>query len=156
MSYHKLILLTTLVITYNFCFSQNPDPTPPTFYYTYDYDITGNRIGRTFKRLTIPPELRSADTTHSDYLVEDSIENTSLMVFPNPTSEYLFIQIGSSGEVQPSNITAWLYDATGKLIADIPVAIGKSEYNIGNLPAGMYYLHLTVGMTSSHIKIFKQ
>ncbi|MCZ2355119.1 MAG: T9SS type A sorting domain-containing protein [Bacteroidia bacterium] len=64
-----------------------------------------------------------------------SWDNT-VSVFPNPTSDKLFFQV----ENDVTNYSVAIYNYFGQFIRYIPLVQGKSYLEIGDLPAGIYFI----------------
>lgn len=76
-----------------------------------------------------------------------------LSVFPNPTSDYLMLQIS---ELLP-NLYFYLYDQNGKILMSQPISEVKSKIRMAQYSNGGYQLHITQGTESlKKVQIIKQ
>ncbi len=82
----------------------------------------------------------------------EDIESISLScsVYPNPTSDYLILNIEGELETQ---FVASLYDLNGKLLEIIPIQKNLSHINTKNLAAATYFLKVIQG--KRELKTFK-
>jgi hypothetical protein len=82
-------------------------------------------------------------------LDQNEIGSEPTRVFPNPVQHQLFIQAGPQ-------FTHWfLYDAIGKRVLDSNLAGAKVEVEVGELPQGVYLLHLTGAHAAEMIKVVR-
>jgi len=72
--------------------------------------------------------------------------------YPNPTSNVVNIEVGksSSAKSQGSSLTydVRLYDGQGNLLRNANSKGGTIQFNVSNLPNGVYYLHLFDGVSN--------
>ena len=81
----------------------------------------------------------------------NEIENNSLLVYPNPVSD--FVNIQSDKEIK----TILVYDYSGKLVKLIEANTFETSVNISNLAKGFYSFNLTMNDRSQKtIKIVKE
>lgn len=69
-----------------------------------------------------------------------------LNMYPNPAVNTLHIDIEKAARVR-------MYDITGQLVLDQPVAVGKNEINIANLPSGAYDLTVSADGKTTYLKV---
>ncbi len=75
-----------------------------------------------------------------------------LKVYPNPTPDWLTVEfpgvLGDEGTIQ-------LYSLNGQLQSELPVSLGdtKTQFSLESLPAGVYLLRFTSGVTTLNKKI---
>lgn len=72
--------------------------------------------------------------------------------YPNPVSGILTVEIGADAAVSSRShtVTSYdvrLYDGQGNLKRQQKVKGGKIEFNVRNLPVGVYYLHIYDGVS---------
>ena len=114
---------------------------------------------------TIIPTFKSADgtliLTHGfqqkliiTTVEENIVDQVSVTIFPNPTSEEVNIRfnVPTDGE-----ISLFLMDSQGKLVKTdkIGTAVTDKAINMQDLPAGIYYLRLTKGKLVNVYKVVK-
>lgn len=92
-------------------------------------------------------------TTHTDYSgsvaqgvqhayeiitvsIEESVVDISLVAFPNPTTDYLILQIGDYNQDKLKYV---FYDMQGKVIDSGRIDSKQTKINTSLLPAGTYY-----------------
>ena len=71
-----------------------------------------------------------------------------LKVFPNPVSNFLYVEIDVTAHVHgfqtKSKVSptyeVFLYDRTGNMVRQQKTKDGKVEFNVSNLTNGIYYL----------------
>lgn len=84
-----------------------------------------------------------------------NVSNTT--VFPNPTSQNLFITIEAKSQ---NELTTQIFDLTGKSIQKniFQTSIGNNQFKIDteNIDAGIYFIELNDGLVSKKIKFIKQ
>ena len=86
------------------------------------------------------------DVTHLD----DVLATVSVKLYPNPTSDFLEMQINAD---DLSGYSVALYDFSGKALSSAPVAGETTLVKMQQLPAGTYLLHLL--KENAPVKIFK-
>lgn len=65
--------------------------------------------------------------------VSDAIEN-SYKIYPNPTSDFIFVELQSKTKIQQAEI----YDFSGKLV--LKAKVNDNKLDLRNLPVGNYIL----------------
>jgi hypothetical protein len=77
--------------------------------------------------------------------------------YPNPTSDYIWVQIDGSFE---ENLLLMLYDLNGKLVHDFSgrqaMASDLIRLDVSGLPQGIYLLHIKGTNVNSRLKLIKQ
>jgi hypothetical protein len=76
--------------------------------------------------------------------------NLSVSAYPNPTTDYLTLEI--EGKVQ-SQYIAKLYDMSGKLLQSEKIIENKANINLSNLVPATYFVKIT--NENKELKIFK-
>ena len=76
--------------------------------------------------------------------------NQRLQVYPNPTTDYLILNVGESDR---SNLKFQLFDISGRLIADKKIANIEELIRLDNLPGAVYFLK--VFESNKDLKTFK-
>jgi len=97
------------------------------------------------QRKTTRQVLRTPTINTSDN-INAAIKNNGLSVFPNPTSNELFIQVNDSDFKHAANIT--IYDMTGKVIMQTTKSIEdikfhEWKFNVGSFADGAYLLRVS-------------
>ena len=73
--------------------------------------------------------------------------------YPNPASDILNVEIGSAAKSNvQSTSTAYdirLYDGQGNIVRRVQNKGGSVQFNVGNLPTGIYYLHIYDGINKN-------
>ena len=96
----------------------------------------------------------NTDTTVVTFVVfqsvENTIENKSISIYPNPSTDFINIE----SELADINLVN-VFNIDGKLISTLK--IGKNDrIDITNLPKGIYYLHFNTDQGTITRKIVKQ
>ncbi len=73
-----------------------------------------------------------------------------IIVFPNPTSDYINIKLQNSNE---ENIIASLYDNLGTQINKYEISNSEGSIYVGNLTYGIYLLNINNGLINKTLKI---
>ena len=71
-----------------------------------------------------------------------------VIVYPNPASNILNIEVGTQARSQPQESTydIRLHDAQGNILRQAETKGGNVEFNVSNLLNGIYYLHIYDGI----------
>ena len=64
-------------------------------------------------------------------------EDWAVRVFPNPTTQWLRIELPETGDFD-----AQLNAANGQLLWDMPLQPHSNQVNLSTLPAGVYWLRI--------------
>lgn len=72
-------------------------------------------------------------------------------VYPNPTSDYFKLELPA--ESKHSNTKIELFDSTGKLVKTYSL---QEQYNISNLPKGIYHVRIADGKNIKSTKVIKK
>ncbi len=134
------------------------------------YDNAGNQIKKFYcndpaycSSSPTNKQLRSREdndssVTNSDDNQEENNDNAhfyddSLLIYPNPTRGYCFIQTKSNlNKIEEILV----YSTDGKLIKKIKISKGMERIDLSNLSSGTYYLHFHLddgkGLTKTIIK----
>jgi hypothetical protein len=89
-------------------------------------------------------------------LINISILNTSIsnigsdqiIIYPNPFSQLLEINVTSGGEIS-------FYNAQGVLLRSETITAGANKIDVSNLPPSLYVAQLNAGDKISHIRLIK-
>jgi len=84
---------------------------------------------------------------------KETILNISLSVFPNPTTEYLTLNIGNYNNVA---MTYHVYDLQGKLILNGAIISSNTTINVSELVASTYFVQVhQEGKVTQVFKVIK-
>ncbi len=120
----------------------------------YNYDANGNRVLR-----YVYIDLRKAADIKGDeeigivakeYVEDIPIDAIAPKVFPNPTTENIYVQ--QDGSIKDGNLE--LYDSKGQLVKQQQIK-NSNTIEIADLPQGFYLLVLRSGKTTLQWKINK-
>jgi len=87
--------------------------------------------------------------------VEKNIESpVSVNVYPNPVSDIVKIEFEQPVDVE---IKGYLIDSRGSMVNVFSIGVGTviHEFNMENLPAGLYYLRLQKGKFANVYRVVK-
>lgn len=87
-----------------------------------------------------------------DKQVEQLIEKQDMRIYPNPVSDYCYVEIG----VEFKEATINVYDMTGKLVYQTKTKNSVTKLNTGNLPQGSYIVTANTENKSITNKIVKK
>ncbi|MCC6410980.1 MAG: T9SS type A sorting domain-containing protein [Saprospiraceae bacterium] len=82
--------------------------------------------------------------------IEDHPLGLGLLVYPNPTADYLILDVG---DLELLNLEFQLFDIDGKLIVDQKIANTNETIPMENLPGAVYFLKVLKSNTA--LKTFK-
>ena len=122
--------------------------------YTFEFDK--NMVGIRTIKATATNECGS---TVSTFLVDVSGRGGGVSVYPNPSSDILTIEINAdftqeAVDSQESSNTPFtfdirLYDGQGNMLRQQSTKGDTVQFNVSNLPNGIYYLHIYDGVNST-------
>lgn len=146
----QLILIVLLLLGFH-AFSQTE--------YSFTYDNSGNRTNinliefKTSEVITDSLKITVTNPTVDFYT--DTIYNTSLKIYPNPTRGILQIEIkaaASSGEIK-----IIVYNNSGVLVLKNETIKQSTVIDLMGQPIGIYYMKICISETEiSEWKIIKQ
>lgn len=115
----------------------------PTFY--------GNRVATKVTSITEPVNTYNPTTSVTNSL----LDKVSITVYPNPGNDFVAIQLGN---IVPNDVTATLYDISGKQVSNTILKQGSTITYIDtrSLYNGEYLLRLTAGTSSTTKKVLIQ
>ena len=82
--------------------------------------------------------------------IEDNSINLELTAYPNPTTNYLTLNVGKA---ELSTLNFQLYDISGKLIESGKIISSSETIAMGNLSNATYFLKVT--NNNKEVKTFK-
>ena len=86
--------------------------------------------------------------TPSDLRISDYGSSISLSVYPNPTVDYLYLEMN---DLQPTQAAITIYDGLGRMVKTQMLTSNSTKIDVTNLEQGIYYLQIgndnkTVGL----------
>jgi hypothetical protein len=73
---------------------------------------------------------------------EEPVDNISFSIYPNPTSDYFFLQLPFE---KTTSVFMKIHDLNGKIILAKPISNLNSEIEVSGLPNGLYFLQIKWG-----------
>ena len=114
-------------------------------------------VGPTFYGIYTDRSVISVDETTTVYdgalsTVESDLENINIKIFPNPTSDFIAIQIGG---LNNQGLCIKLFDIQGKLLRESKINMGQtiSYFDIQTVYSGTYIIELSANGFSTSRKI---
>ena len=114
-------------------------------------------VGPTFYGIYQDRNVNSVDETTTVYdgtlsTVESDLENMNIKIFPNPTSDFIAIQIGG---LNNQDLDMKLFDIKGKLLRESKINMGQtiSYFDIQTVYSGTYIIELSANGFSTSRKI---
>lgn len=114
-------------------------------------------VGPTFYGIYQDRNVNSVDETTTVYdgtlsTVESDLENINIKIFPNPTSDFIAIQIGG---LNNQDLCIKLFDIQGKLLKESKINKGQtiSYFDIQTVYSGTYIIELSANGFSTSRKI---
>jgi hypothetical protein len=145
----------------------------------YNYDAAGNRILRKVVILPTPPQFAPPAPPDSTFVTRDNrdellsqkslqssnfadipeyytetIYQTEIKIYPNPTTEKVTLEISGWENLQTGVFK--LYSLTGQLLQEQPVHSLTTIISLANLPKGAYILNVQINDRIEDWKIIKQ
>ena len=121
----------------------------------YTYDGSGNRASRRTEVLQLGKSLKEArDSTKKEEKVNEEIDNFSIVVYPNPASYEVNIEI--DGSIDELNGSLLLIDQGGRLLISQVQISTRNILNLYNYPRGVYFIVLRIGDKQSKYTIIKK
>lgn len=111
----------------------------------FGYDANGNRIVRSLEiRSMRSNDFLSGefcnDSVFSDEQPQVLLFKATVTVYPNPTQDKFTIK---QSDYNANPITAYLYTASGNLVEWRNIKSRQEEFDLGDKPSGVYFLHLS-------------
>lgn len=120
----------------------------------FSYDANGNRTSRTLTVRKVEDNGIPVDTPESQGfadVIAATFGRATLSIFPNPTHDKLTVVLeGVDDETIASLITV-----AGTVIRQCRLVEGSHDFNLADLPPGVYLLHLSAPSMSQTWKIIK-
>jgi hypothetical protein len=79
--------------------------------------------------------------------------NLNLSAYPNPTTNYLMLEIGASTAPSNQSMLYQLYDISGKLLESNAIVANSTTIKMEQMQSGMYLLKVT--QNNALVKTFK-
>lgn len=87
-------------------------------------------------------------------LEEVESSNVSVLVYPNPTAEFLTLEVK---DLDHSTLGYQLYDLQGRLLKSEPMTDQKTKVDMRTLPSATYFIKMSQGKTTiQSFKIIKK
>lgn len=118
----------------------------------YTYDLCGNRVAR---NLIISATITVKEASEKEPQEFDMDENSSILLYPNPTSGILNFEIQNSDTDKNIEVSAKIYSVTGVLISDKKFYSNAFIIDISDEQNGTYLLDMLVNGNEKHFKIIK-
>lgn len=118
---------------------------------SYEYDLAGNCIERSIiignKSVTIDDQ--------DDYFVEESIAETTMKIYPNPTKGMLRVEFGTV--IGKKTIIVFVYDMQGRVVFNSRID-GETNLPIDltSSPNGIFIMKVIIGKQETSWKIIKE
>jgi hypothetical protein len=112
----------------------------------FDYDEAGNRVQK--EVIYLQPRKKVA--------FQDFIDSTRISLYPNPTTDFLSVEVKNTDALESENFLFKILDQGGKLIKRGTIKNGINQIDFREYPKGIYYLGLIRREDNSSWKIVKQ
>lgn len=134
---------------------------------TFTYDDAGNRTDRNI--IVLVPESTPNDSTlktgdlsdlpqspeqTSSATIVETIGQTDVRIFPNPTGGKFTVEIEATGEESAGALQ--LHSLSGEKIIDLENPGRRTEVDLTGRPAGAYILSISIGGKTQIWKVIKQ
>ena len=119
---------------------------------SYSYDNSGNRTSR--KTIALKSTSSSEGQSQQDEPFSDQIGKHSIMIYPNPVTSELTVEIQGLDEDADASIS--LVDQGGHLLLKQDHATGSNLLNLSQCAPGTYILIICVDTGTTRWKIIKQ
>lgn len=110
-------------------------------------------------KLTVTNSCGTSDTTicFNDVTLMENVLGQSLMVFPNPTENYVTVSFTAE---KGKNATIKIVDPTGKVVLELSEALATDTFettiNLVGLAKGVYLMEVSDGSLRTNYKLIKQ
>lgn len=125
----------------------------------FSYDALGNRIKRELVVVACDDDPVDDDGGNHGRVGQlesnestDSFETTTIVVFPNPTEDQLFVQTSSREIIKQ----CLLYDQGGKLIYITNPNASNTMISLANMSSGIYLLKVNCDKANRNFKVTKR
>ena len=85
--------------------------------------------------------------------VEDHQISLNMQAYPNPTTDYLTLNVGASTSLSNESMSYEIYNISGKLIESRKIISSSETIGMANLPSATYFLKVT--NNNKEVKTFK-
>lgn len=144
-----LPLIIMLHLTVNRAYSQ-------TYYISYKFDKTGNRIEREKVKSTIlmsEEEDIAAPMEESEREIAQSLIDYRLHITANETLDEVCIEISNYDSGCIGTVT--IYSSNGVLIQENPIEKARTMLDLSAQPKGIYLMRITIGSETTTRKLIK-
>jgi hypothetical protein len=118
----------------------------------YAYDNSGNRTSRTVTVSKSMLTKRDTSNINTDKIIEQ-IGEKSIVVYPNPVSEEVNVEITGYDENLDGSIT--LIDQGGRLIFQKPHLSSVNTFNLSRYSKGVYFMIIKIGANETKYTIIR-
>ena len=118
----------------------------------FRYDGSGNRELRSITLPTKSATLSSGVEIEPE-VIESNLENMQILVYPNPTTGQLRIDIMNLSEVE---INLGIYDSRGRLLLSKKAKVADNVMDLSSYPSGLYILVIKATEDKREWKIIKE
>ena len=129
------------------CFSQNN----PMVVFTYDSN--GNRTSLNYILTRVLDDGITEDTINNNKEVVSPMD-VAISVYPNPVTDYLVVATTAYDQNQVISIK--VYSVNGYMIEEKVTSSDRTEFNLSNYPAGIYFLSVICDEERQLWKIIKK
>lgn len=120
----------------------------------YAYDAAGNRIKREIVMPASRAMAKQQGLGSERQMFSDMLRDHTVKIYPNPTEGALRVSI--SGLKDADKCSLGVYTSQGAQVLTENVKTDNVDINIGNHPAGIYMLRITINNNSTTWKIIKK
>ena len=85
--------------------------------------------------------------------LEDTQISLNMQAYPNPTTDYLTLNVGASTSLSNESMSYEIYNISGKLIESRKIISSSETITMENLPTATYFLKVT--NNNNEVKTFK-
>ena len=139
----KLLIIVFLVTCPMYLFSQ----------VVFDYDAAGNRISRHLLELKSTIDSSEVEMQYKTFPLDEEV---STLVFPNPTTGTLNIEIDGWNPEENIDIKVRVYTTDGSLVFEDDIHNPDFAIDLSAEADGTYLLDLSVNNKKQHFTIIKQ
>lgn len=161
----RIAIISTLIILSAFCFSQS---TELSLISTSGGVFENDNISLTFAVGEVVSETFSTNNLYltqgflQSYTAPTAVRNEAITnafdinLYPNPASQFIYLEIEALNDVTNSDYSATLLDINGKTMATIVIEGASTKIDISQYSSGSYFVRMNkTGQTKMFQKINK-